>query len=613
MNVQQFLAQFGLIANAPDGVSRLRELVLQLAVQGRLIVPAVTDQSSSILLSQVRKVRSQLTADKKLPREKPYPSISKAGRIEDVPQHWQWAHFGEVWHLLSGRDLAPHQYNDSRTGVPYITGASNIDNGLIDVNRWTTEPVVISRIGDLLITCKGTIGKTAFNNIGDAHIARQIMAIRDFSGQLEPRFLKIWLDGFVGELVKKSKSMIPGFSREDLIFAAYPVFPREEQLSIVAKVDELMALCDHLEQQQRERCELQNVLQQSTLQALASAESLSELRASWQRLQSNFGLLFDGPEYVRQLRETILKLAVRGELTDKSRADISAEQQLDIIRKISAAKSGQGWRRAAVTYNIVTEQEVGRRLPDGWASARLGELVRVLNGRAYSKSELLDRGTPVLRVGNLFTSKDWYYSNLKLEDDKYCDKGDLLYAWSASFGPFIWDGPKAIYHYHIWKLDPFSEKELSKDYLYLVLQDRTAAIKASGRGLAMVHMTKASMEQLPLVLPPVSEQLRIVARVSDLMRLCEQLEEQLQASKKASSEFASAAVAALTGTAIEYFEETPMKAPQTELIASLRLATPPSRRLKLRWLQSWPVKKARWRRETSGNASAVRLTPFTLN
>ena len=166
MNAQQFLAQFGHIANAAGGVSRLRELVLRLAVQGRLFVPRVTDGSSSVLLGQVREVRSQLTAEKKLPREKPYPSMSKAGRAADVPQHWQWAHFGEVWHLLSGRDLAPHQYNDSRSGVPYITGASNIDSGLIDVNRWTMEPVVLSKTGDLLITCKGTNGK----KIGRAHV-----------------------------------------------------------------------------------------------------------------------------------------------------------------------------------------------------------------------------------------------------------------------------------------------------------------------------------------------------------------------------------------------------------------------------------------------------------
>ena len=219
MEAQQFLTEFKHIANAPNGIAHLRALVLQLAVQGRLVASPVTDEPASVLLDRIRSVRSQLTADKKLPRERPFPHISKAGRVGDAPQHWHWAFFGEVWYLLSGRDLAPHQYNDSNTGIPYIIGASNLENGQIEVNRWTPEPVVTSTAGDLLITCKGTIGKTAFNNIGDVHIARQIMAIRDFSGELEPRFLKVWLDGFVGQLAKKSKSMIPGFAREDLLFA----------------------------------------------------------------------------------------------------------------------------------------------------------------------------------------------------------------------------------------------------------------------------------------------------------------------------------------------------------------------------------------------------------
>ena len=96
-------------------------------------------------------------------------------------------------------------------------------------------------------------------------------------------------------------------------------------------------------------------------------------------------------------------------------------------------------------------------LPAGWTSAQLSELVRVVNGRAYKKAELLESGTPVLRVGNLFTSNHWYYSDLELEEDKHCDVGDLIYAWSASFGPFIWQGPRVIYHYHIWKLPLFSE------------------------------------------------------------------------------------------------------------------------------------------------------------
>jgi len=157
------------------------------------------------------------------------------------------------------------------------------------------------------------------------------------------------------------------------------------------------------------------------------------------------------------------------------------------------------------------------------------DLVRVLNGRAYSKQELLDFGTPVLRVGNLFTSDRWYYSNLDLEDDKYCDSGDLLYAWSASFGPFIWQGKRVIYHYHIWKLDMFSGEEIDKRFLYTWLLEKTQEIKASGHGISMAHMTKEKFEQLAVALPPRQEQSRIVAKVDELMALCDKLDAQQQA------------------------------------------------------------------------------------
>lgn len=141
----------------------------------------------------------------------------------------------------------------------------------------------------------------------------------------------------------------------------------------------------------------------------------------------------------------------------------------------------------------------------------LGDLCKLLNGRAYKKSELLAEGpTPVLRVGNFFTNQNWYYSDLTLDSDKYCDDGDLLYAWSASFGPRIWDGGKAIYHYHIWKMLP-DEGRLDKRYLYHFLDWDKEQIKfAQGAGATMIHVTKGSMEARHIPVPTLEEQRRIV-------------------------------------------------------------------------------------------------------
>ena len=229
------------------------------------------------------------------------------------------------------------------------------------------------------------------------------------------------------------------------------------------------------------------------------------------------------PTGVRKLRELVLELAVQGRLIAQNPADEPAALQLG---RIAARKSTTG--RVART-NSRAEALRGptastKSVPPGWARVPLADLVTVLNGRAYAKTELLSAGTPVLRVGNLFTSNHWYYSDLELEPDKYCDKGDLLFAWSASFGPFIWPGPRAIYHYHIWKLELFSEADLEKAYVYWFLQNKTQEIKRAGHGVSMLHMTKEKMEKLEVALPPVAEQRRIVTKLQDLMMLCDRLE-----------------------------------------------------------------------------------------
>jgi type I restriction enzyme S subunit len=230
---------------------------------------------------------------------------------------------------------------------------------------------------------------------------------------------------------------------------------------------------------------------------------------------------------IKKLRELILELAVRGKLVPQDPNDEPASELLKRIQAEKAKLIAEGKIKKTKPLAEITDDEKPFDLPTGWAHAQLADLVNVLNGRAYKKEELLNEGTPVLRVGNLFTSEHWYYSNLILEEDKYCNKGDLLFAWSASFGPFIWDGDKAIYHYHIWKLNMYGGDDLLyKRYLYTFLVEQTQKIKASGHGVMMIHMTKEKMEKLNIVLPPIAEQHRIVAKVDELMALCDQLENQ---------------------------------------------------------------------------------------
>ncbi len=241
------------------------------------------------------------------------------------------------------------------------------------------------------------------------------------------------------------------------------------------------------------------------------------------QLLAHYEQIADAPEAIPRLRRFILDLAVRGKLVPQNPSDERASKLLERIADVRKLVPDVG-RKSKKKHVDPSLTEITFPLPEGWATARLSDLVRVLNGRAYKKTELLDSGTPVLRVGNLFTSKKWYYSNLELGDDKYCDAGDLIYAWSASFGPFIWQGPRVIYHYHIWKLPFFSGTDIDKQFLYLFLQQKTREIKDAGHGISMVHMTKEKMEQLVIPFPPLAEQHRIVARVDELMTLCDRLE-----------------------------------------------------------------------------------------
>ena len=137
-------------------------------------------------------------------------------------------------------------FNHNGHVIPYITGASCINDGDILITRWTETPITISIFDDLIISCKGTIGKLAFNKIGDCHIARQLMAIRFFSKAVEKKFVKLFLASYVNNLIIQAKSMIPGISREDVLFAPLPLPPLAEQQRIVAKIDELITLCEQL-------------------------------------------------------------------------------------------------------------------------------------------------------------------------------------------------------------------------------------------------------------------------------------------------------------------------------------------------------------------------------
>ena len=204
-------------------------------------------------------------------------------------------------------------------------------------------------------------------------------------------------------------------------------------------------------------------------------------------------------------------------------------------RKVDALKTH---KKGLMQQLFPTEGETQPRLrfPEfqnagEWNKTTLGEAATFFNGRAYKQEELLESGKyPVLRVGNFFTNNNWYYSDLELDETKYCDKGDLLYAWSASFGPRMWHGVKVIYHYHIWKVEQHSG--IDRQFLFITLENETERMKSnSANGLGLLHITKGTIEGWDTAFPSPPEQHRIASCLSSLDALITLETQKLEALK----------------------------------------------------------------------------------
>ena len=235
---------------------QLKKSILQEAIQGKLVPQLAAEGTAQELLDLIKMEKQKLVKEGKLKKSVLNDSVifrgddnryyEKIGKkcvdiTEEIPfpipANWQWIRLDQGISLLSGRDLDPSQYNELHHGIPYITGASNFVNSSLLINRWTDSPITIANKGDLLLTCKGTIGSMAFNDIGQIHIARQVMAITSFG--IDLKYIKCFLQGNLSILEKNANSMIPGISRSTLLGMLFPLPPFKEQQRIVAQIEKL--------------------------------------------------------------------------------------------------------------------------------------------------------------------------------------------------------------------------------------------------------------------------------------------------------------------------------------------------------------------------------------
>lgn len=602
MEAHQFLAEFGHLANAPGGVGQLRKLVLDLSIRGALLPQKNYSSNAKDLLAAVASYRDDLVARGKLRRPTPQPPIDESELTFSIPDGWAFERLGNVCEIVRGVTFPASKKLASRSdGTVACLRTSNVQAEVDWSDLIYIESDFVGRedqwvqLGDTMISMANS-----YELVGKVALVRDIPLRATFGGfiaavrphVLEPDYLYLLLRSpHMQARMRATASQttnIANISLGGMRPIPTPIPPKEEQSRIVAKVDELMTLCDQLELQQQDRRKLQNALRQSTLQALASAQSPHELQTSWQRLQANFNCLFNGPADVDDVTAELRNLAVRGALVEASKA---AADLAHITSDASALRSKYIAAGLMRRQKLVSMAERDMTYPEHWAVAAFDEVAVVIGGVTKGR-DLRSKQVvvcPYLAVANVQRGyfKLEHLKSIEIAEDelpKYLvHEGDLLITeggdWDKVGRTAIWQGgvENCLHQNHVFKARVSSEK-LLKAWVELVFnsgigRDYFAGASKQTTNLASINMTQ--LRSFPLPIPPVDEQRRILDALATLTDLCEEWRRQLKHKGDLASLFAAASVASLTGISIEQEEETALKAPQTELIAPLRLATPP--------------------------------------
>ena len=333
---------------------KLRQKILDLAIHGKLVPQDPNDEPASVLLERIKAEKERLIKEGKIKRSKKRTKTSDTPHYENVPfeipSSWEWTTLEEILELVSGQDFSPEKYNNNVSGIPYIIGASNIENEQLIINRWTEYPSVYSYLNDLLVVCKGAgVGKMAINNIGTVHIARQIQAIRVYTNYINIKYVKAVVKNNIESIISKANGLIPGLKRELLLSLQIPLPPFAEQQYIVKEIERWFKLIDKIEQ---DKLNLQTV--------------------------------------IKQVKIKILDLAIHGKLVQQ---DPNDEPASELLKRIN--------QKAEITCDNAHYPQ----LPKGWTICRLEQITDYEQPTDYIvKSTDYDTSysTPVLTAGKSF-------------------------------------------------------------------------------------------------------------------------------------------------------------------------------------------------------------------
>ena len=567
MTPETFLKEFGAIANAPGGVRRLREMILQLAVMGKLVAQNPEDEPASELLKRIEAEKKKRIQKKRIEKTRRTSKVQSIKPTVNLPKNWLWTKLENVFYNVSvpnSKKLLNKNINEHGSfkvvdqGKKYVAGYSNEQSKLIKI----PGPVVI---------------------FGDHTKAIKFV---DFDFIPGADGIKILRPVVVNEhyfyIVVKAYPIIDrGYGRHYniLINNYFPLPPLGEQNRIVAKVDQLMALCDRLEAQQQERATLVKHARISALGELANAQTGKALQASWKRVQDHLPMLFDHPDDVEDLKKCILQNAVMGKLVPQNPDDEPASELLKKIVKEKAALIKKGEIKKQKPLPEIREDEKPFKIPEGWMWCRLGTIsLLITSGSRDWAKYYSDKGAKFLRMGNL--SRNSF--ELRLDHIQHVTPpnnsegnrtsliaNDLLISITGDVGmlgliPNNFGEAYINQHTAVMRFSNYFE-HLFIPYFCLspFAQDQFSAPQ---RGIKnSFRLTDVAEMLIPL--PPIKEQLRIVNKIKELFDFCDLLKNKIKKSRTIAEQLARSVVESITGQSTEKQEK--MKAPKTELFPCL--------------------------------------------
>ena len=548
MTTREFIEVFDTIAEAPEGIDRLRELVIQLAVRGRLVPQDSNDEPATVLLEQIAEEKTRLVREKKINKQKPVPDLDHSTTAVELPSGWIWTCTSALG-VVNPRNVAEDNAMASFCPMPVIP-TDYRQQVVPETRRWgdikkgythfAEGDVVVAKITPCFQNRKSCVMTGLEGGIGagttELHVIR-IIAYKVIPEYLllfykSPDFLQAGVATMTGTA---GQQRVP---REYFAFTPLPLPPLAEQRRIISKVDELMGLIDQLEAVHSSRETIRNAGRDAALAEFQNAATPAEVEATWTRIAERMENLFTTPDDLTPLREAVLQLAVRGRLVPQDAGEEPASQLLEQIQ-LEAKHAPKS--RVSIEY----EPDSVSDMPCTWESVYIEDAMALVNGRAFKPAEWSTTGIPIVRIQNLNDpSAPYNYCNFSIDEKFYIDTGDLLISWSGtpgtSFGAYIWNRGQAVLNQHIFRCEPRGEAFFIP-YLRLAINSRLSKmIERAHGGVGLRHITKGRLQGLRIALPPLAEQHRIVAKVNELMGLIDRLEQHLCDKEEIQSDFAGA-------------------------------------------------------------------------